>query len=327
MPVIILATDGSEVYECSSKRHEIINDWRGMSNSRMSEERRLTGQDEPFTQSSFELSNDPIWRYTSLAKFVNILRLGESQGEGKLVFRRSDLLDDEYEGTLPNENREFQRQMWEQLKPMMEVQIDPKEVGLDSDHSVDDIGLLEESDNTFREKMRELTFLNCWRIDEYESSTMWRAYTSRSDGILVKSNIYDFVKSFRGWKARLFISDIDYRDFSSIDVEYGEGFVDLTALTPYFLKREEFKDEREIRAVLTDYDHPAMYPTGNFEAMPNPSGDEVRHATVDLEQLIDRIIVHPESRPYLKKTVRHILEKHGLDPNLVADSDLKLKSS
>ncbi|WP_157575454.1 DUF2971 domain-containing protein [Haloferax sp. Q22] len=170
--------------------------------------------------------------------------------------------------------------------------------------------------------MRQLTFMNCWRQDEYESSSMWRSYTTSSDGVVIRSNIESFIESFEDWDGRLFISNVAYRDFntgSPFDLES----MDITALSPYFLKREEFKDEREIRAVLTDYNDPAMYPVHSVSDVPEPTGEVVRDASVDLNQLIDSIVVHPESKPYLIKTVRHILEKHGLDPELVVKSALK----
>ena len=187
--------------------------------------------------------------------------------------------------------------------------------------SEEDIDLLMKADQEFRERMRKVTYMNCWRRDEYESSSMWEAYTTRSDGIAIKSTISDLVNSFENWSGRVFVSDVEYKDFESVETEFPEGFIDLTSLSPYFLKREEFKDEREIRAVITDYDHPKMYP-GPRESMPSP-GKETRAAAVDLSQLINSVVVHPDSKPYLKKTVRHILKNHGLDPELVTESSLR----
>jgi len=284
----------------------------------------MIGKKEPATKSDFESSETPIWRYTSLAKLVNILRRGDESNLGELVFRRADLLDDEYEGTLPKEHKNYWRDLWNTVDPA-EVRVEPEEVGAEA--GSDDVDLLVKSTEVFHQRMRKLTYLNCWRQDEYESSSMWRAYTSPTDGVAIKSNMDDFISAFRSWDHRLFIVEVEYKDFDSVETEFPDGFLDLTALSPYNIKRSQFKDEREVRAIITKYDHPELYVSGNLESVEKTTHKENQHATVDFEELVDEIVVHPESNPYLKKIVEDILSKYNLSPELVTVSSLTSESN
>ncbi|WP_157575455.1 hypothetical protein [Haloferax sp. Q22] len=108
----------------------------------------LTGESDPFVPSSFEVTDDPIWRYTTLAKLVNILRMGDSVGKGKLVFGRSDVFNDEYEGTLPTPNQSFQRHIWDNLiSDITQIKINLEDNGTKViDPSIEHVDQLMEAD-------------------------------------------------------------------------------------------------------------------------------------------------------------------------------------
>lgn len=293
--------------------------------------------------------NCTIWRYTSLAKFLNVIMLGTSEGSsnvGNLVFVRADVLEDEYEGTISDatqmilenyfgkdseqeQNKMFMRCMTEALESLerdpsfVDTLIISTKCAYQTAQSTDDkptldaiiqqienIGVepevLEEKnldDVIRRSNIRQSTFLNCWRMDEYESSNMWRAYTTKSDGIAIKSSFIDFCNSFIEWPGILYIGDIDY-------INFDEEKTPLDPISPFFYKRRQFIDESEVRAVCTDYDQPRS--KFALDGLTDEDRDYTRNIKVNLNELIDEIVVHPQSGEYMTAVVEKTLNCYDI---------------
>jgi hypothetical protein len=324
-------------------------------------------KDQPNLISVPENEDSTIWRYTSLAKLLNVVRprsKPSSRTPGKLVFVRSDILEDEYEGTLSEEVRTSLEKVYENIDStsgiddrqkfamcvvsgMAGTHMTPYSIlpvilscasqyyiGTDeftsTDDSTEDATIDEElferigvDENTLNEidikdiveqrKIRESTYLNCWRIGNYESNNMWRAYTVKSGGVAIKSTFKNLCSSFRDWPGILYAGDVNYIDYST-------GMTPTDPIGPFFYKRRQFEDESEVRAVCTNYSKARS--RFELEDVPDESMQSTRNITVDLSELIDKIVVHPEAGDYMTTVVKETLGHYDVSCN-VSHSSLR----
>lgn len=273
--------------------------------------------DQPNIVAVPEDTTIPLWRYTSLSKFLNLVRLGKDHsdgGKGNLVFCRADLLDDEYEGTISDPTIDELKDMsieelqeyWGKQDPN-ELDVPPFEALTDSYKEIRADQLRQRIENEreiFTKQMKQITYLNCWRKDLYESSSMWRAYTTPSDGIALKSNFDNFCDCFDSWPGILYIGKVQYTD-------YDREKMTVDAIGPFFHKRKEFKDESEVRAICTKFSKPRS--KNRADDLPPIDGGEVVKPMVDIETLIEKIVIHPEAGSYLSNVLSDYLEQYGLD--------------
>lgn len=316
--------------------------------------------DEPNIVSQPKDTEATIWRYTSLAKLLNIVRNHSDTRKGRLVFPRADILEDEYEGTLsepvkarikevtglsteelnkvylkavanamddfpgpaPSQDSERPAEFKSRINEIASILWASVHAGwttaqLDSETDEDaakELGInISQLDEEYieelkkREKIRNSTFLNCWRLDEYESSNMWHAYTSKSDGVAIKTTFEEYCKSFIEWNGALYIGNINYIDYLNEDTP-------LDPISPFFYKRPQFSDESEVRAICTDY----TAPRDEFalETLPANQPDTVRELSVDLDSLIQEIVVHPHCGRYLPNVVEESLAAYDISCNV-----------
>lgn len=219
--------------------------------------------------------NTKIWRYMDFTKFVSLL------DKESLFFIRSDCLNDPFEGTYP-------------LKNIQDPQL----------RSVDSKDITEN-----RKKMRKYTLVNCWHMNENESAAMWNIYTKNLNGIAIRSTFDRLRTSFskssddtsESSDYTVYIGTVKYIDFLK------ERLPELNMLYPYVHKRDSFKHEHELRAVIMDWKR---------EFQP-----EIRESTlekgeyikVDIHRLIERIFVSPNSERWYIDLVESLLDKkYGL---------------
>lgn len=274
--------------------------------------------------SADESDEDTIWRYTTLAKFLNVLRRSDAPGEGELIAKRSDKLEDEYEGTLSSPTEQTIREEVMQFftnKGLADH--DPEDILA----SPDKMGVDEYPEWTARsaadsvieshQRARELTFLNCWRLDEYESSNMWKAYTSKTDGVAIRSSIDALKEAALNKKDEIHIREVSYMDYS-IKEMFTDGFLD-----PFFHKRKEFADESEVRIAVTDIPYLDGQSIGyGADALPEPSDSHIRAVPYDMTELVNEVRVHPQAGSYMTDIVEKALTKFNLDVP-VNDSSLR----
>lgn len=265
-----------------------------------------------------------VWRYTSLAKFLNVLRRGADSGEGELITKRADAFEDEYEGTLSSPSRQdiaseakgaydatydLSFDLERDLHNPEERELARKDLRLGPQRWVKNA-----RDSFYR--MRELTFVNCWRLDEYESSNMWRAYTTQTDGLVVKSSFGSLVDSARKWEGKLYCGKVEY-----IDYNLGRMFEkEIDVIKPFFFKRRQFGDESEVRLAVTDYSSQTVDMVKGTAAMPEPSENRIRPIAYDIDKLVDEIRVHPHAGGFVADLLDDALHRFGLDVPVVSSS-------
>ncbi|HFR4167567.1 TPA: DUF2971 domain-containing protein [Bacillus cereus] len=222
-----------------------------------------------------------IWRYMSFEKFVSLLE------ERALFFVRSNKFRDTYEGIFPKKTQErvFRSD-------------NPPEVN--------------QLNREFFMKHRESITINCWHMNEFESAAMWDLYINNSQGIAIQSTISDLKNSFRESEERIYIGEILYLDYTKDDIAvgYGDGY------SQYLRKRKSFEHEKEVR-VIYNLNNPFLMlnPSGgNGISSPNDIGVSIK---CDIECLINKIYVSPESGEWFVNLVKAICKKYELESEVI----------
>ncbi len=167
------------------------------------------------------------------------------------------------------------------------------------------------------ENHRMAAYALCWSAQVYESDAHWQLYAAKEECVAIVTTAAKLDSEFRKWTPDLLNATyafglVRYVDPSeSVASEVGEDGYRKSLLRFATLKDRSFKWEEEARVVVFPRD--GRLPIENW-----PIGMQV---PVDVEQLIDRIIVGPNSQPWLLETVASSLAKYGLNDR-VAPSEL-----
>lgn len=212
------------------------------------------------THPVFEAPDDEnvsIWRYMTFSKFVSLIHYSA------LYFTVANRFDDRWEGTLPIKNKEN-----------MDVRI-----------------------VSFFEQARSSNAINCWHQRKCESSTMWKSYATRNEGVAIKSTFSRLTKCFLEkestitYKQPVHIGKVKYIDFST------EICDSTNAYTPLLFKRDYFIDENEIRAIIGGGILDTLFMQGLHGV----------NVPVDLDILIESIYVDPVAFGWFFELVKSIV--------------------
>ncbi len=224
-----------------------------------------------------------IWRYMDIAKFLDLFV------KRRLHFQRCDLFPDSFEGmpTVPQLKYQYSRfrGLHEEIPGVLK---DPEK----------------SADRTFL-KLRERNFINCWYfggpgamdkpgIGWQESAAMWSLYSKNGGGVAIQTTI----KSLRAALCRkpdddyIYIGKVIYVDYNTHDFDSRD--YDLRGL--FFLKRNHFDHEREIRALYS-------IPKGN----PDKTGHYI--CNLDLSQMIQAVVLAPDTPPWSRESIEAIVQE------------------
>ena len=138
-----------------------------------------------------------------------------------------------------------------------------------------------------------------------EPASMWKLYTSSNQGIVIQSTFKKLINSFvNNQKFDIFIGKVNYIDYKKTIIPSRNVF------DPLLYKRHNFKHERELRAVVTDF----KYLTKGTSLM----GHRVE---TNLEELIEDVRIAPESPDWFKNIVQTLMKKFDLN-KIVSNSEL-----
>ena len=219
--------------------------------------------------------NVKVWRYSDFAKFVSLL------DSKSLFFSRADLLGDDYEFTYPKSNYSA---------------FDGTTQSSNSDFFLQSLKVF-----------RKSIFVNCWQINEHESTAMWNEYLKNDNGLAIQTTFHNLLKELKNcsYKSRLDMGLVKYIDYE-VDRIAGQNLVEFI-----FHKRIEFAHEKEIRAVIwkPTSDELIVDPF----AMKEPESAEAGLIIpVSIENLIEKIIIAPKSPSWFKDLVESICKKYEL---------------
>lgn len=138
---------------------------------------------------------------------------------------------------------------------------------------------------------REKVVISSWHINEYESFAMWQIFTKNNEGLAIQSTIGRLKAALQPEiRVEQYIGNVNYIDYKKEYIPFDDAFF------PFLFKRKSFQYEREVR-IITDV------------SAHDISVNEGIKINVDLNQLIEKIYIHPKSENWYKKLVIELVSK------------------
>lgn len=142
---------------------------------------------------------------------------------------------------------------------------------------------------------REKVVVSSWHINEYESFAMWQIFTQNSEGLAIQSTIGRLQQALDVEKdTQQYIGEVNYIDYKKEYIPFEDTFF------PFLFKRKSFQYEREVR-VLSDLSNQQIKINDGIKI------------DIDINQLIEKIYIHPKSENWYKKLVIELVSKLGFD--------------
>ena len=140
---------------------------------------------------------------------------------------------------------------------------------------------------------REKVAISSWHINEYESFAMWQIFTQNSEGLAIQSTIGRLQRSLLPeTDFDQYIGEVNYIDYKKELIPFDDSFF------PFLFKRKSFQYEGEVR-VITDI--------GSSDTQIN----EGLKISVDINELIEKIYIHPKSENWYKNLVIQLVKQLG----------------
>ena len=151
---------------------------------------------------------------------------------------------------------------------------------------------------------REKVAVSSWHINEYESYAMWQIFTQNNEGLAIQSTIGRLQRAVSPENNfDQYIGQVNYIDYKKEYIPFDDLFF------PFLFKRKSFQYEREVR-IITD------------TSQSNLKLNEGLKINVDVNELIEKIYIHPKSENWYKKLVIELVERLGFELE-IEKSDLE----
>ena len=229
------------------------------------------------------LAENKLWRYTDFTKYVSML---STKG---LYFARADCFQDTFEGA---KGLKKNKDKWDEYYAnFFRKVIKNSHEGHESKFADEEVEkqvkrLLGELENG-GEIDRRRTFINCWHENEQESEAMWRLYSSFLENAIAVRTSYNRLYHALGRNPSINIGRVKYIDFRKNYAGVNEA---------YWHKRKSFEHEREVRAILLDFD----------------CSKKGKIIPCDLSILIEEVFVSPSAPSWFTQLVNDVNEKYGI---------------
>ncbi len=145
--------------------------------------------------------------------------------------------------------------------------------------------------DAYKSKRKNIV-ISSWHANSYESYAMWQVFTKNNEGLAIQSTIGHLKKSLIEPKVKQYIGEVNYIDYKKEHIPFDDDFF------PFLFKRKSFQYENEIR-VITDV---------------TPLGLHVNEGVkieVNINQMIERLYIHPKSENWYKKLVIEAVNRLG----------------
>ena len=142
---------------------------------------------------------------------------------------------------------------------------------------------------------RKNVVISSWHINEYESFAMWQIFTQKSEGLAIQSTLGKLQKALEVESDfEQYIGEVNYIDYKKEYIPFENTFF------PFLFKRKSFQYEREVRVIsdVTKF---------NLEI------DNGLKIDVNLDELIEKIYIHPKSENWYKNLVMDLVSRLGFD--------------
>ncbi len=145
--------------------------------------------------------------------------------------------------------------------------------------------------DAYKSKRKNIV-ISSWHANSYESYAMWQVFTKNNEGLAIQSTIGHLKNSLTEPKAHQFIGEVNYIDYKKEHIPFDDDFF------PFLFKRKSFQYEHEIR-VITDVSHLDL------------QVNEGVKIETDINQMIERLYIHPKSENWYKKLVIEMVNQLG----------------
>jgi hypothetical protein len=228
-----------------------------------------------------------VWRYMDFTKLISLI------DKRRLFFTRADKFNDPFEGSYPKINVQAREQL---------------PIEITKDMAPEAIQKLTESfkkSGEINKHWPRYTAINCWHMNNHESAAMWDLYLKSDEGVAIQSTYSKLKKSLTD-EAVTFLGIVKYIDYDTEVLDSGN------ILSPFVHKRRSFEHEKEVRAINL------QWPTGeqgiDFNVDTIDFGVEIK---TDLEILIEKIYVAPNSPQWFAELVRSAVNRYGYNFEVV----------
>lgn len=239
-----------------------------------------------FTPHPYETPDNEsrLWRYMDFTKYVSML------STSSLYFARADVFDDIFEGA---KGVITNKQMWDEhylsfFRQTMKSPPDGVEWNLSKEHIEKEAQRLLNEMNSNGAYMREQVYISCWHENEHESEAMWRLYSSYLDNAIAIRTTYSSLYNSLGRDPSISIGRVKYIDFNKSYAGPNESF---------WRKRKSFEHEREVRAMLYDFQSEGIGKSLNC----------------DLPSLIEEVVVSPTAPHWFVDVMNDINDKFNIN--------------
>lgn len=147
----------------------------------------------------------------------------------------------------------------------------------------------------YYKSQRKNVVISSWHINEYESYAMWQIFTKNNEGLAIQSTVQRMQDAMQPEKRyEQHIGEVKYIDYKKEYIPFDNNFF------PFLFKRKSFQYEREVRIVSDLSGHKLNI-------------NEGVKVNIDVNQLIERIYIHPKSENWYKNLVIQLMQQLGFD--------------
>jgi hypothetical protein len=213
-----------------------------------------------------------LWRYMALSKFIFMAE------KNVLWLARADTFKDKHEGRFPDEMKKIIEQAYKEFD--------------DNDESP-----VKNADD-FQDYLLKNSFISCWHKNFDENMAMWEIYGRDNNAIAIQTTVKNIKES------------IDYSCLTGHSLKLKsviyEQANEIRGVLPYedcfFIKRPHFSFEKEVRISLDTYSRADP-------SKKTPYGYEL---SVDINRLIEKILIHPDSPDWFMDVISSIVKKYEI---------------
>ncbi|HUH25989.1 MAG TPA: hypothetical protein VLY87_05145 [Flavobacterium sp.] len=145
--------------------------------------------------------------------------------------------------------------------------------------------------------------ISSWHANSYESYAMWQVFTKNNEGLAIQSTIGRLKNSLIEERASQYVGEVNYIDYKKEHIPFDDDFF------PFLFKRKSFQYENEVR-VITDVTQLGLQVNEGVKVL------------IDVNQMIERLYIHPKSENWYKKLVIEVVERLGFE-FIIEKSDLE----
>lgn len=233
---------------------------------------------------AIQSGKDPIFespksRNSKLWRYMDFTKFASMLDNSGIYFAQADNLGDPYEGSYSRGNQKNRNFVYSRRNKGMP----------NSDDLISKI----------REK-RQNIMISCWHNSKHESAAMWKLYAHSNEAVCVQTT---FNKLERSVSEHANLGSVKYIDYDKNWIPENSYFY------PFIYKRKSFEHEKEIRAIIDTSDLDELKFQGEIMAG--------YWQPVDLNYLITKIYVAPDSPEWFYNLTKSICLKYGLTCEII----------